>query len=116
MDSTKCKFHCGFRLQFADSTYILRNPLTICGFHLQFADSAYSCGFHKTSIQLHTCLIICWWIPQNVLDSANTLADSANSLTFGAILSGTLFQVTVFGIQKSKEDKKVAMLRIPQQI
>ena len=60
----------------------MRIPLTICGFHLQFADSADSCGFCNSSTQLYTCLIICLWIPQTVLDSAKTVADSANSPSF----------------------------------
>ena len=48
---------CGFRLQFADSAYNLRNPLTICGLRLQFADSAYNlripltvCGFRDSLV------------------------------------------------------------------
>ena len=34
---------------------------------------------------------ICLWIPQIVLNSANTAADSTISPIFGAILSGTNF-------------------------
>ena len=68
---------CGFHLQFADSTYNLRIPLTV-------ADSA-TAQFNDTK-----CFIICLWIPQTDLDSANTVADSANSLIFRAILSGTM--------------------------
>ena len=84
----------------------MRIPLTVCGFHLQCADSAHSCGFRNSSIQLYTCLIICLWIPQTVLDSKNTVADFANLSVFGSVLSGTVFQVFVCGIQNSKEDQK----------
>ena len=50
------------------------------------------------------------------LDSAYTVADSANLPIFGAILNGTLFKVFVCGIQNSKEgQRKVAMMRIPRQ-
>ena len=69
----------------------MRTPLTKCGFHLHFADFAYSCGFRNSSIELYTCIIVCLWTPQAVFDSANTVADSANSSIFGAILSGTVF-------------------------
>ena len=64
------------------------------------------------------------WISQIVpgfhkffLDSAYTIADSANLPIFGEILNGTLFKVFVCGFQNSKEgQRKVAMLRIPRQI
>ena len=105
------------RKQNAGSTYSLQIPLTFCGFDLQFADSADSCGFRNSSIQLYTCLVICVYIPQIFLDSEYTVADSANSPNFGAILNGTVFKVFVCGIQNSKEDRrKVAILRIPRQI
>ena len=68
---------CGFHLQFADSTYTLQIPLTV-------ADSA-TAQFNYTQ-----CLIVCLWTPQTVLDSANMVADSANSSIFGAILSRTV--------------------------
>ena len=55
--------------------------------------------------------------PQTVLDSANTVADSAYLSIFGAILSVTEFQVFVCGIHDSNEDqRKVAMMWIPRQI
>ena len=68
-------------------------------------------------MQPDTCFIIFLWIPQSVLDSANTNADSANSPIFGAILNGTVFYVFDCGIQNSKEDQiNVILLRIPKQI
>ena len=73
-----------------ESANKMRIPLKICGFHLQFADSAYSSGFHNSSMQLCTFLIICLRISQTVLDSAKTVADSANLPIFGAILSENL--------------------------
>ena len=79
-----------------DSTYNLRIPLTVCGFHLQFADSAYSCGFRNSSFQLYTCLFICLWIPEIVLDSANTVADSAISPIFGAILNMSVLGICLW--------------------
>ena len=61
--------------------------------------------------------MICLWIPHTILDSANAVADSANSPIFGAISSGAMFQVFVWGIQNSKEDqRKRAMLRISRPI
>ena len=44
------------------------------------------CVFNYTHV-----LLFVLWTPQIVLDSANTVADSANSSIFGAILSGTVF-------------------------
>ena len=58
-----------FHLQFADSTYYLRISLTILRIPLTI------CGFHNSSLQLYTCLIICLWTPQTVLDSAHSVAD-----------------------------------------
>ena len=73
-----------------ESANKMRIPLIVCRFHLQIADSTYSCGFHNSSIQRYKCFFICLWIPQTVLDSTNTVADSANSPIFGAIFSGTM--------------------------
>ena len=70
---------CRFHLQLAD-----------CRFHLQFADSTYGYGFRNSSIQRYKNLIICLWIPQTVLRSANTVADFANLPVFWAILSGIM--------------------------
>ena len=70
---------CEFHLQFADSTYSLRIPLAI-------ADSA-TAQFNYT----HAFLFVFFWIPQTVLDSANTVADSTISPIFGAILNGKVF-------------------------
>ena len=92
-----CEFE--FHLQFADSTYNLRIRLAVCG-------SAYSCGFRNSSIQLYTCLVICVWIQQIVLDSGYTIADSAKSPIFGAILNGTVFKIFVCGIQTAKKIKE----------
>ena len=54
----------------------------------------------------YTCLSISLWIPQTVLHSANTVVESENSPIFGAILSGTMCEVFVCGIQNSKEDQR----------
>ena len=100
-----------------ESANKMRIPLTICGFHLLVADSAYSCGIRISSIELCKCLFLCLWILQIFLDSAITIADSAKSPIFGAILSGTVFKVFVCGIQNSEEDQReVAKMRIPRQI
>ena len=69
----------------------MRIPLKVCGSHLQFADTDCSCGFRNSSIYRYKRPIICLWIPPTVLHSANTVADSAISLIFGAILIGTIF-------------------------
>ena len=60
-----------------DSTYNLRIPLTV-------AESAQLNLIRQMSLFFK-------WIPQTVLDSANTVADSAKLPVFGAILSGTVF-------------------------
>ena len=53
---------------------------------------------------------------QSVLDSANTVADSAISSIFGAILSEREFRVIV-RVHNSKENqRKVATMKIPRQI
>ena len=53
--------------------------------------------------------MFCLWIPHTVLNSANTVADSANSPIFQAILSGRMIYVFVCGIQNSIDDpRKVA--------
>ena len=75
----------------------MRIPLTICGFHLRFADSIYNLLISLTvavsaTAQFNKCFSICSWIPQTVLDSTNTVADSANSPIFVAILSATIFR------------------------
>ena len=57
---------CGFHIQFADSTYNLRIPLTV-------ADSA-TAQFNDTTQTAQTA--------QTVLDSANKVADSASSPIF----------------------------------
>ena len=87
----------------ADSIYNLRILFTICGFRLQFADSTYTCGFRNSSFKLYTSPIICLWISETGPDSANTVVDSANSPSFGRILSETLFSVIAGGIQNIKE-------------
>ena len=62
------------------------------------------------------CLFICLWIPQTVLDLANTFADSAKSPVFWAILRGTEIKLFACGIQNSEEDqRKRVKLRILQQ-
>ena len=55
----------------------MRISLTFCGFHLHVADSAYSCGTSISSIYIYKYRIICFVIPQTVLDSTITVADSA---------------------------------------
>ena len=70
-------------LQFADSFYNLRIALTICGFLLQLRIPQQ---LNLTSHMSYYFL----WVPQAVLDSANTVADSAHSPIFRAILSGTM--------------------------
>ena len=72
------------RKQNADSTYNLRIPFTICVFHWQLR---FPQQLNSTIHMSHFCL----WIAETVLDSANTVADSANSFIFGAILNGTMF-------------------------
>ena len=76
----------GTRKQNADSTYNLRIPLTRCRFRLQLRNPRH---LNLTK----QCLNICLWISQTVLDSASTAADSAKLPIFGAIWSGTAFQV-----------------------
>ena len=47
---------------------------------------------------------------------SNFVADSSNLPVFGAILSNTVLQLFVRGIQTSREDqRKTATLRIPRQ-
>ena len=75
----------GIRKQNADSTYNLRIPLTICEFNLQLRITQQL----NLTIQMFYHFL---WIPQTVPDSANTIADSANSPIFRAILSGTKFR------------------------
>ena len=95
-----------------------RLPLTICKLHLQFADSTYNLRFplatvHSATAQLNETNVLSFvcgfhqlfWVPL-VLGSANTVADSANSLIFGAILSNVLFQVNVCRIQNSRKNQK----------
>ena len=64
---------CGFHLQFADSTYNLRIPLTV-------ADSATAQFNNTNAIQMfyHFFFVD----STNCSDSANTVADSANSPIF----------------------------------
>ena len=52
-------------------------------------DSAYK--FCKGLILLALFCMNCLWNPQTVPDSANTVADFANSPIIGAILSSTVF-------------------------
>ena len=59
----------GIRQQNANSTYNLRIPLTICGFHLQL----------RIPQQLNLTIQM---FQQLFVDSANTVADSANSPIF----------------------------------
>ena len=94
-----------------DSTCNLRISLTFCGFHLQLRIP------QQLNLTIQIFFIICLRIPYTVLDSANTVADSANSPIFWAILSGTMIYVIVCGIQSSIEDqRKQAILRTPRQI
>ena len=79
-------------LTICDSAYNLRIPLTIC-------------GFRNSSMSLYTCLIICLWTPQTVLDSANTVADSANSPIFGAILSGAIYKYLFLESKTAKKNQ-----------
>ena len=71
-------------------------PLTIFGIHLQFADSTNNLRTLLTVVNSATAqfnetnVLSFLWVPQTVLDSANTVADSASSPIFGAILSGTM--------------------------
>ena len=65
-------------------------------------------GFPLQDLKEFWCLIFCLWIPQTVLDSANTVADSASSPIFGAILIRTVFKVFVCGIPNSKEDQRTS--------
>ena len=92
---------CGLSLQCTERTVWQ----TKCGFRSQFA------GYFNLAIHLFY--------------SANSIVDSANLRSFGAILTATLFLVFVCGIQNSKEDhrktlrsskKIIAMLRSPRQI
>ena len=101
---------CGFRLQFAESTYNLRIPLSICGFHLQLRIP----GKLKFTNHIYYCLFV---------DSTKGtgfrkfVAESAKLRVFGTLSFNTVFELFVCGIQNSKEDqRKVTMLWIPQQI
>ena len=79
-----------------ESANKMRIPPTICGFHLQFADSLYNwqipltvadsatAQFNDTNVLSFVCGF------QTALASANTVAYSANSSIFGAILSGAM--------------------------
>ena len=64
----------------------MRIPLKVYGFHLQFADSTYCLRIPRTlgiPQQLNSAIRkshYFLWIPQTVIDSANTVADSANCL------------------------------------
>ena len=100
---------CGLRLQFADSAYNLRIPLTVCGFHLQlriprqlqFAKHIYYDLFMDSTNWFRILLRI----PQSCLFLKQFWATQCFSY------------LSVRGIQNSKEDqRKIAMLRIPRQI
>ena len=93
----------GFHLQFADSTYNLRIPLTICGFHLQlripqqlnltiqmfyhlFVDSTNCSRFRKfayfpSDFERYNDLGICLWNPKQHRRSKKSInvADSATN-------------------------------------
>ena len=83
-----------------DSTYNLRTPLTICGFRLQFADSTYICGFQDSINLLNTHIMICLGIPQTVPDSANF---------WGLFYGSNFMQYSVLAIYfaESKTAKKI---------
>ena len=104
---------CGFRFQFGDSAHNLRNPFSIYGLRLQFVDckpkfikhiyynlfmdSTNSPEFRKIGCSFHK---FCCGFELPV---------------FGAVLSNTVFNLFVRGIQNSKQDqRKVAVLRIPR--
>ena len=98
---------CGFHLQFADSTYDLRIPLTVADsataqfndtifFYHLFVDSTncsgfrkYSCGFRKlayfpSNFERYNDLGICLWNLKRHRRSkkSNNVADSATNLIF----------------------------------
>ena len=109
-----------YTYMYMESANKMRIPLTICGFHLQFADSPYNLRIPLTVADSATAQFndtnVLSVVPQTVLDSTNAVADSANSHNCGANLSGTMIWVSVCGIQNSIEDqRKVALLRIPRQ-
>ena len=95
---------CGFHLQFADSTYNLRIPLTVA--------ASTAAQFHYTNVLL----FVSGFVP--VLDSANTVADSANSPVFGAMLSCTvsLLVICLWNSKQLRRSKKSSKVRIPRQI
>ena len=67
-----------------ESANNMRIPRTICGFHLQLRIPQQL----NLTIQMFYHLFVD--LTQTVLGSTNTVADSANSHIFGAILSGTM--------------------------
>ena len=94
---------CGFHLQFADSTYNLRIPLTV-------ADSAtaqlnatnvlsFVCGFHKL-----------FWIPQLQLRILQFHLFSSDFERYNDL------GICLWNPKQHRRSKKVAMLRIPRQI
>ena len=90
-----------------DSTYNLLIPLTVCGFRSQFRIP------QPLNVTIHMSYRLLW-IPETVLNSANTAAESANLPVFGAILTSTIFWAFVCGIQKkTKTESDFDLLRNP---
>ena len=90
----------GIRKPNADSFYSLRIPLTRCGFHLQFRNP------QQLIFQLYKYLIVCLWIPQTVLGSASTVADSGSNLELYSVLGICLLNPKQR--RRSKKSSKVA--------
>ena len=100
-----------------DSAYILRNPLTICGFRFQFADSTYSCRLRDNLSLLNSYIIICSQISQ--------IGSGFHSFCCGfrkvACFWSDFEQHSVLAIcpwnpKKQRRFKKITMLWIPRQI
>ena len=84
----------------------MRILLTICGFRLQFADSTYSCGFRDSLTLLKTYIIICSWILQTGSQFHTLCCGFRKVACFEAILSNTVFKLFIREIQNSREDLK----------
>ena len=91
-------------------------PLTVCKFCSHFEGSAYSCGYLNSSVLPYICFIICLWIPQTVPDYAKTVADSASSPVFEAILSGSVLVICLWNPKQQERFLKTERLRSPRQI
>ena len=107
---------CGFRLQFAESTYNLRIPLTFCGFRFQFADSTYICGFQESLNLLSTYIIVCLWTPQKVPDSATLLQNPQNCLFFERFHLIQCLSYLLWNPKQQRRSKKGNNVVNPQQI